>query len=114
VDDNEDARMLLADILGALGHDVRDAGDGPAALQVVPGFTPEVAILDIGLPGMDGFELARHLRAALPGAAMRLIAVSGYGQPADFARSAAAGFDRHLVKPVELRRLVDTITELTP
>jgi len=110
VDDNDDARMLLADVLGELGHDVRMAVDGRDALDVIQGFTPEVGILDIGLPGMDGYELAAELRPAVPN--VRLIALSGYGQPADHARSRAAGFDRHLVKPVEIRRLLETMAEL--
>jgi PAS domain S-box-containing protein len=111
VDDNDDARMLLADVLGELGHDVRVAGDGGAALEVIRDFRPEIGLLDIGLPGMDGYELATKLRPALPG--VRLIALSGYGQPADHARSQAAGFDRHLVKPVEVRRLLDAMAELS-
>lgn len=107
VDDNDDARMLLADILGELGHEVSVAGDGPSALSVVGGFTPEVAILDIGLPTMDGYELCAQLRRMLPG--VRLIALSGYGQADDQGRSKAAGFDRHLMKPVEIRRLLEAI-----
>jgi len=110
VDDNDDARMLLADVLSALGHDVRVAGDGDAALEVVRDFIPEIGILDIGLPGMDGYELATKLRPALPD--VRLIALSGYSQPADRARSQAAGFDLHMVKPVELRRLLEAMAEL--
>jgi PAS domain S-box-containing protein len=109
VDDNEDARGLLADILSQLGHDVRAVGDGPQALAMVREFTPDVAVLDIGLPGMDGYELAAELRRALPAAGVRLIALSGYGQASDRARSQAAGFDGHLVKPVEVRRLLDAI-----
>jgi CheY-like chemotaxis protein len=111
VDDNDDARLLLIDVLGELGHEVRGAGDGSAALDLIKGFTPEIAILDIGLPGMDGYELASKLRSALPD--VRLIALSGYGQPADHSRSEAAGFDRHLVKPVEIRRLCQVIAELS-
>ncbi|HEX3474060.1 MAG TPA: ATP-binding protein [Kofleriaceae bacterium] len=109
VDDNEDARGLLADILSQLGHDVRAVGDGPQALAIVREFIPDVAVLDIGLPGMDGYELAAQLRRALPVTGMRLIALSGYGQASDRERSEAAGFDGHLVKPVELRRLLDAI-----
>ncbi|HEX8113157.1 MAG TPA: ATP-binding protein [Kofleriaceae bacterium] len=109
VDDNEDARGLLADILRQLGHDVRAAGDGPQALAMVREFTPDVAVLDIGLPDMDGYELAAQLRRALPATPVRLIALSGYGQASDRARSKAAGFDGHLVKPVEVRRLLDAI-----
>jgi PAS domain S-box-containing protein len=110
VDDNEDARGLLADILSQLGHDVRAAGDGPQALAIACEFIPDVAVLDIGLPGMDGYELAAQLRRALPATGLRLIALSGYGQPSDRARSEAAGFDGHLVKPVEVRRLLEAIS----
>jgi PAS domain S-box-containing protein len=109
VDDNEDARMLLSDMLGTIGHDVRSAGDGPEALEVIKNFTPEVAILDIGLPAMDGYELAARLRETMKGATPRLIALSGYGQAGDQQRSQLAGFDRHLVKPVDLRRLLASI-----
>ena len=111
VDDNDDARMLLADVLRERGHDVRAAEDGRAALGVIQDFTPEIGLLDIGLPGMDGYELATKLRLAVPD--VRLIALSGYGQPADHARSEAAGFDRHLVKPVELRRLFEAMAALS-
>jgi PAS domain S-box-containing protein len=112
VDDNEDARLLLADILGAIGHEVRTAGDGLGALEVVKTFTPDVAILDIGLPVMDGYELATRLREALMESTPRLISLTGYGQQTDRDRSMAAGFDRHLVKPVDMRRLLATILEL--
>jgi PAS domain S-box-containing protein len=108
VDDNVDACMLLADILGTVGHDVKTANDGAEALEVIKDFTPDTAILDIGLPVMDGYELARKLAAALPNKP-RLIAVTGYGQAQDIARSEEAGFDRHLVKPVDVRKLIETI-----
>lgn len=111
VDDNDDARMLLADILGELGHEVTAAADGPEALAAVGAWRPDVAILDIGLPGMDGYQLAVELRGVLPDAG--LIALSGYGQAADRTRSRSAGFDRHLVKPVEVPRLLQTIAEVT-
>ncbi|HTL37271.1 MAG TPA: PAS domain S-box protein [Kofleriaceae bacterium] len=109
VDDNDDARMLLCDILTAVGHMVKTAGDGPAALELVKEFVPDVAILDIGLPVMDGYELAGQLRAKI-GQKPRLIALSGYGQPGDQAKSAAAGFECHLIKPVDLKSLLATLT----
>jgi CheY-like chemotaxis protein len=88
-----------------MGHLVRVAHDGPAALQIAADFQPHVALLDIGLPVMDGYELARHLRA-LPGLeSIRLIAVTGYSQEADRRQTAAAGFARHLVKPIQLAEL---------
>ena len=110
VDDNEDARLLLSEILRAIGHDVRTAGDGLEALKLLETFVPEVAVLDIGLPGMDGYELATRMGVAAPQA--KLIALSGYGQESDRVKSHAAGFARHLVKPVDIRRLLDSIGEL--
>jgi CheY-like chemotaxis protein len=114
VDDNEDAARLLADALEALGYATRVAHDGPSALVVAQAFAPEIALLDIGLPVMDGYELARRLRAQSTSAAgeLRLIAVTGYGQAADRGRSKEAGFDEHLVKPVDLGRLQEAIQRL--
>jgi PAS domain S-box-containing protein len=112
VDDNEDARSLLSDILVATGHDVRTAGDGLCALEMVKEFTPDVAILDIGLPVMDGYELAARLREEMKTRAPRLISLTGYGQQTDHDRSHAAGFARHLVKPVDMRRLLETIHDI--
>ncbi len=100
VDDNADAAETLAALLQVRGYEVRVAGDGPAALAAAPQFRPEVVFLDIGLPGMDGYAVARSLRAAPGGAALRLVALTGYGQEDDRRRSAEAGFDEHLVKPV--------------
>jgi signal transduction histidine kinase/ActR/RegA family two-component response regulator len=109
VDDNADALGLLADALTAHGYQVATAPDGPRALVVAAAVRPEVAILDIGLPVMDGYELAGRLRS-LPGTpAPRLIAVTGYGQESDRERAAAAGFDAHLVKPVDIEHLLAVI-----
>ncbi len=105
VDDNEDAAELLSRALTRRGFDVRVAHDGPEALRVAGEFLPDAAVLDIGLPIMDGYELAECLRRALGEGLTRLVAVTGYGQPSDRARSAKAGFDAHLVKPVELTQL---------
>jgi CheY-like chemotaxis protein/two-component sensor histidine kinase len=107
VEDNEDARVLLAEILTAMGHDVEAVADAPAALAVLARFTPEVAILDLGLPGIDGYQLATLVRRQLSG--VRLIALSGYGQATDQARSRGAGFDLHFVKPVDIQRLLQAI-----
>jgi CheY-like chemotaxis protein len=105
VDDNEDAAALLREHLSGLGHQVEVALDGRDALAAAATFDPHAAFLDIGLPGMDGLELARRLRA-LPGLrTVKLVAITGYGRPADLARSREAGFDHHLVKPVESGRL---------
>lgn len=107
VDDNVDAAETVADALALLGHRTRTAHDGPSALQLVRRHGFDVAVLDIGLPVMDGFELARRIREVHP--RIRLIAVTGYGQPHDRRRSAESGFARHLVKPVGLDSLVSAI-----
>ena len=100
VDDNEDARVMLADALTALGHDVRTAADGPTAISIARHFHPDAALLDIGLPVMDGYELAMKLREVDNG--VTLVAVTGYGQESDRQRASRAGFDVHLVKPVSV------------
>ena len=112
VDDNEDARALLGDYLSAIGHDVHAACDGASALETVERFLPEIAILDIGLPAMDGYELATRLQHALRVAPPHLIALSGYGQQSDKQRSREVGFREHLVKPVNLQALVELIQQL--
>ncbi|MDO8679878.1 MAG: response regulator [Acidobacteriota bacterium] len=105
VDDNEDALFILSEALDSLGYTVRTAADGPEALQVAQAFRPQIALLDIGLPVMDGYELARRLRESSDGPGLRLIAVTGYGQKSDKERARAGGFDAHLVKPVGLEQL---------
>lgn len=102
VDDNEDTAGLIAEVLRAWGQTVRVAHDGPAALTVVESFTPDIALLDIGLPTMDGYELARRLRAVPALANVRLAAVTGYGQARDREAAERAGFHEHLVKPVNV------------
>ena len=109
VDDNEDGAEMLADALTGRGYDTRVAHDAPAALRVAAEFSPDVAFLDLGLPVMDGFELAAHLRE-LPGLAdIRLIAVTGYGQESDRRRTRDAGFEGHLVKPVDIDAIEATL-----
>ncbi len=105
VDDNADAAVLLAELLRTRGHDVRVAYDGAEALNVIVSFVPDTAVLDIGLPGMDGYELARHLRERL-GKACSLVALTGYGRAEDRHKSRAAGFDTHLVKPVDPTQII--------
>jgi len=102
VDDNEDAAGLLERALSIWGQVVRVAHDGPSALRIVETFMPDVALLDIGLPAMDGYELARRLRAMPALAGLRLVAVTGYGQASDRQAAEAAGFHEHVVKPVSL------------
>jgi PAS domain S-box-containing protein len=102
VDDNESYSRALARALESFGHEVRIAHDGPSALRLVENFTPALCLVDLGLPVMDGYELARRLSELPSLSASRIVAVSGYGEPVAVQRSAAAGFAAHLVKPVEL------------
>jgi PAS domain S-box-containing protein len=112
VDDNRDAREMYALVLLAAGHDVYEAGDGPSALALFKRTPLDIAIVDIGLPGMDGYELAREIRLTPEGERVALIALTGYGLPEARKRSEAAGFDRHLVKPVtsdDLQRAMESL-----
>ncbi len=99
VEDNVDTAETLVDVVTALGHEAHWARDGLAAMAMTERLAPDVVLLDIGLPGIDGYEVARRLRAASTPSA--LVALTGYGQEEDRARARAAGFDRHLTKPVE-------------
>ncbi|WP_437774471.1 ATP-binding response regulator [Sorangium sp. So ce1097] len=112
VDDNRDAANLLAVSLRRWGHDVVVAHDGLEALSLVRASRPDVAVLDIGLPGIDGYELARRLRREAALAGCTLIAVSGYGQDADRQRARDAGFDHHLLKPVEPAALMKLLARV--
>lgn len=112
VDDHEDAGMMLAEVLSISGFTPLHVLDGPSALAQVEAFRPHAALIDIGLPDMDGYELARRLRALPTLAATRLIAVTGHGLDADRARSREAGFDHHLVKPVEIPALLAALADL--
>jgi CheY-like chemotaxis protein len=108
VDDNADAVETLADLLRSSEHEVLVTLDGPAALAQAAAFGPDVALLDIGLPVMDGYELARKLRRLLP-TPIRLVAITGYGQEHDRQRCLDAGFAEHLVKPVEWRQVLAAV-----
>jgi signal transduction histidine kinase/ActR/RegA family two-component response regulator len=112
VDDNIDAVDLLTELFARNGHEVVSAHDGPAALAALERFTPEVAVLDIGLPVMDGYELAARIRDRLGRAAPAFVAVTGYGQEADQARSRAAGFSCHYVKPINLEALLAAVHQI--
>jgi CheY-like chemotaxis protein len=113
VDDNEDAAEMLAEVLGDRGYETRFAHDAPSALRIATEFAPAVAFLDIGLPVMDGYELAAHLRA-LPGLSdIQLIALTGYGQESDRRRTQEAGFHDHLVKPIDVERIDATLRLVT-
>ncbi len=101
VDDNHDAALSLATYLEMSGHEVRTAGDGRQALDVAEGFTPQAVVLDIGLPILDGYQVAKELRLAPPTQQSLLLALTGYGQKEDQLAATRAGFDRHFVKPVD-------------
>ncbi|MGF6772280.1 signal transduction histidine kinase/ActR/RegA family two-component response regulator [Paraburkholderia sp. GAS199] len=114
VDDNLDGLFSMEAFLTDVGFDVITASDPVQALDLAAQFSPGVAVLDIGLPGMDGYELAVALREQPQHAALRLFALTGYGQAEDLKRSARAGFERHFVKPVALMELVEALKETQP
>ncbi len=109
VDDSRDAAESLVMLLQLQGHEVRSASDGPGALEAARAFQPDVVLLDIGLPGMDGYEVARRLREEEGAQKVLLVAMTGYGQDEDRRRSAEAGFDHHLIKPVDLGELQEVL-----
>ncbi len=113
VEDNEDGRQIMEAMLGLEGHVVRSAADGRAALAIAAQWAPDVVLLDIGLPDMDGYEVGRRLRAMPWTAPPKLVALSGYGQPDDQRRAYEAGFDLHLTKPVTPEFLRDVLAALT-
>jgi CheY-like chemotaxis protein len=108
VEDHSDGRDLLRLMLELQGHEVVDASDGPSGFDAAQRMTPDVALIDLGLPGFDGYEVARRLRKTDWGRHMLLVAISGYGQPEDRDRTRDAGFDAHLTKPFDPVQL-DTI-----
>jgi signal transduction histidine kinase/ActR/RegA family two-component response regulator len=112
VEDNEDSRQTLAAVLAMRGHRVLEAGDGAEGLRIALAEQPDVAVVDVGLPGIDGYELARRLRAAAGNRRIGLIALTGYGQAEDKERALKAGFDMHLTKPIEPQRLLQAIANL--
>ncbi len=111
VEDNQDSRELLVLLLESMGHEVRSAADGKAGLNLMMWELPDAALVDIGLPELDGYEVARQLRKA-GGHDVFLVAVSGYGQPADRQRAFEAGFDEHLTKPPRVERLSQLLDSL--
>jgi len=105
VDDNSDSAITMATLQTRRGHTTRTAFTGPEGLSAAADFLPEVVLLDIGLPGMDGFEVARRLRAIPQFSEILLIAMTGYATLEDRAQCRAVGFDEHLIKPVDLEVL---------
>lgn len=112
VDDNSDAAESLRMLLEVDGHEVLVAHSGPAAVQQAAAWKPEVILLDIGLPGLDGYQVADILRRSEATAAATIVAMTGFGQEGDIARAMAAGFDQHMIKPVDPERLLTMLGEL--
>jgi CheY-like chemotaxis protein len=112
VDDNADGVDSLATVLSLSGHQPRAARDGQAALAVAREFRPEVAFLDIGMPDMSGYELARRFRADPDLKDIPLVALTGWGSAEDRRRAAAAGFDHHLTKPVDAAAIAELLTRI--
>jgi CheY-like chemotaxis protein len=114
VDDNEDALALLGEALALSGYETHTATDAASAIARAQTLRPQVALLDIGLPVMDGYDLARQLRRTSGLEKLRLVAITGYGQAADRERARSAGFDEHLVKPIsvdDVQRVVERLLD---
>ena len=114
VDDSEDAADSLGQLLELLGHEVRTAYDGEAGVEAARAFRPDVVLMDIGMPKLNGYEAARRIRGQAWGAGMVLVAQTGWGQDDDRRKTTAAGFDYHLVKPVDPPALLKLLAALTP
>ena len=112
VDDNLDIADSTALLLEKLGHEVRTAHNGPAALEVARAFLPDLILMDIGLPGMNGYEVAQHIRLDPQFEHVRLVAVTGYARDSDVKLAEEAGFDSHLAKPIDIRRVQETLAAL--
>ena len=108
-DDNEDARDMLRLVLEQQGYEVVPVEDGQHALDAIAALEPDVAILDIGMPGLDGYEVARRLMGWNRRSRPFLVAFSGFGRPEDKLRAAAAGFDQHFTKPADIDALIRTV-----
>ena len=113
VDDNADAREVLATLMALHGHEVLTAESGASAVEKARSLAPQLVIMDIGLPDMDGYEAARHIRALGMSPAPKLVALTGYGQPSDVERAHTAGFDAHLLKPAAFDDVLATVARLT-
>lgn len=109
VDDNRDAADLIAEFLALSGHETTSVYNGQAALTMASQFKPDVILLDLGLPDLDGFQVAQTLRRSQEFAATRVVALTAWGDPATRARTSSAGFDRHLVKPASFDVILDAV-----
>jgi two-component system, sensor histidine kinase len=109
VDDNDDLREALRELVETWGHEVDEAAEGSAGLEKVLSQPPDVALIDLGLPGLDGLEVARRIRSSEAAQRLRLIALTGYGQSDDRRRALDAGFDLHLLKPVDHEELAEAL-----
>jgi CheY-like chemotaxis protein len=114
VDDNIDAAETLAMLLGLGGHETRVANSGEEALELATTFMPRLAFIDIGLPGINGYEVAQRLRQIFTPERMQLVALTGWGAEEDRRQTQAAGFDLHLVKPVDVDQLNQVVAGLNP
>jgi len=111
IEDNDDSRQMLRELIRLLGHEVYEAVDGVTGVSSALTLEPDLALVDIGLPGIDGYEVARRLREHPAGRRLLLVALTGYGLPEDRERSRSAGFDLHLVKPVDPARLAQLLAD---
>src|SRR5262249_56986893 len=114
IEDNVDSRETLRVLFEMYGHEVHEAGDGPSGVELVLRVQPDAAFVDVGLPGFDGYEVARRIRAAPTGQRVHLIAVTGYGLPADQAQARQAGLNHHVVKPVHPNQVHSPPRDLRP
>ena len=108
VEDHDESRVVMRLVLEQHGHQVHEAADGARGVELAAALRPDVALIDVGLPGLDGYEVARRIRSAL-GPAIRLVAITGYGRDQDRAEALGAGFDMHLLKPVSADALAEIL-----
>ncbi len=112
IDDNRDGAQSLCVLLNLLGHETRAAHDGNSGLQLAKEFQPQVVFIDIGMPGMSGYEVCARLRTLTQESGVRCIALTGFGAEEDRERSRDAGFDHHMVKPIEFAGLQDLLQQI--
>jgi CheY-like chemotaxis protein len=113
-DDNQDAAETMSVLLEVMGHEVRRVHDGEAAVEMVASFDPQLVLLDIGMPKLNGYDTCRLIRERDAGQLRTVVAVTGWGQPQDLKSSSEAGFDHHLVKPVDIDALLRLIATCVP